>query len=1112
MTDPLAQRVEALFFAASQLDPAARGPFLAARAEEDPEAAAEVRAMLDLSEEELGRVFAEPAYDATAGESAGDQLGPYKLLEELGEGGFGTVWRAEQVRPVRRTVALKILKAGMDTKQVLARFEAERNALSLMNHPSIARVLDAGATAAGRPFFVMELVEGIPITDFCDQEELSIARRLELFVDVCTAVQHAHQKGLIHRDLKPGNILVTMLDGKPVPKVIDFGIAKATGQSLSEGTLFTQQGQLMGTPEYMSPEQAEMSGIGVDSTTDIYALGVLLYELLTGVLPFDAATLRSRGLAEIHRFLREEEPPKPSTRVSTLGPDTAAIGRRRRVDPRKLRSELSGDLDWICLRAMEKQRTRRYPSASELAADVRRHLEDEPVLAGPPSASYRAQKFVRRNRAAVVFAATVLALLVGGIAATTRGMVLAERAREAADEAREDALAAEKLAALQREEAERQRGVAVAERAEAELQTARAEESLTLADSEAARARAVTDFLLDTLGLADPDVTELPDMSMAAALDEASLRVGEAFREFPESEAEVRLVLGRAYFTLGRPDLAGPHLRRALSLHRSVLHSDLGPIRDVLRVLWQVANRLWQSDWQALARKAKDLNLELLGRTHPELSDGFRRLDAMAMNPFVPEAQVRAEWEELCAEARATVGPDDPSGAYLRMAMPGAPLVMGWRSSTTDAAEMIEDLLARSAAPPTNAALRLLTENALHFRIRAGDFAGARTLLADRKARLTAMLGPDHWYLSIYRYFEASCLVAEGRADEARVLFERCLDTLYASPAPDLWEALVVEQALAELHEAAGRADLAEPYRARLLERILDGEIDFVWPVPRGVLSPAYGELFDACDAFDAAVKRCLRSDEPPGECVSEVSKLAREILEARRRVVPGDDPVALVMAPQLSERGALLLGWPELAADGEALLREAHRDGGRGTGWIATRLRTAATLRGHLVSSGRDEEAAELANDEAFLLSELPSARTWAGLAEDAQNDLIWRLVRAPGLNAQACDQALELARELAESSPSSPAIANTLGAALYRAGRFDEAIQALERSAGTASGEERPAELGFLAMAHQRRGAAQAARENLARLRNAVERDGQDSVEARALLVEAEEVVSRD
>jgi len=463
--------------------------------------------------------YTPPDDDSTATafppDRAPERIGPYKILEKIGEGGMGVVYAAEQEAPFRRRVALKIIKPGMDSKQVLARFEAERQALALMDHPSVAKVFEAGETPRGLPYFAMEYVQGEPITTYCDRHRLSIRQRLDLLVQVCEGVQHAHQKGIIHRDLKPSNVLVALQGDNPVPKIIDFGVAKATAQRLTERTMFTELGVLIGTPEYMSPEQAEMTGLDVDTRTDVYALGVILYELLTGTLPFEPKDLRSLGFDEIRRRIREVDPPRPSTRISTLGERGTESARMRRTEPGKLASRLKGDLDWITSKAIEKDRTRRYGSPNDLAADIGRHLGHEPVLAGPPSALYRSRKFVRRHRFGVAAAATATLGLVG-------------------------------LAVLMTVQAAR-----ITREAEAKQR--------------------VSEFLTELFQVSDPDKGRGNSITARELLDSGAAKIRGKLTDDPRVQADLMMTMGTVYRSLGLYPQAEPLLKQALETRRQLL-------------------------------------------------------------------------------------------------------------------------------------------------------------------------------------------------------------------------------------------------------------------------------------------------------------------------------------------------------------------------------------------------------------------------------------------------------------------------------------------------------------------------------------------------------------
>ena len=546
-------------------------------------------------------------------EGPGAVIGKYRVVEIIGEGGFGTVYCAEQTLPVQRHVALKIIKLGMDTRQVVARFETERQALAMMNHPSIAKVYDAGVTSTGRPYFAMELVQGLPLNEFADREELSTEERLGLFRQLCLAVQHAHQKGILHRDLKPSNVLVVQVDGSPLVKVIDFGIAKAMETPVTNSSLATGEFQMVGTPEYMPPEQA--SGRDVDTRADVYALGVLLYELLTGTLPFRLEGTGVHDVGNLLRHIREVSPVKPSSRVSSLGERLPAVASSRRTPPTGLIRKLRGDLDWIVMRALEKDRECRYATATELAEDIAHHLAHEPVHAGPPSALYRARKFVRRHTMSVTFSAIVGVLILTTAVAMTiqAGRIGTERDRAN----REAAVAAE----------------------------------------EAETSRRVAEFLVGLFEMSDPNRARGETITAREILDRGAKQIQVELNDQPSVQATLMRTIGRVYTALGLYAEARPLLRRAMELDESVEADDVviaGTLMDMAQL------SMWLGEYEegeALSQRAIEIREQRFGPDHPEVAAGLNGLgNALQNQGRLDEARVIHERALAIREAADSTG------------------------------------------------------------------------------------------------------------------------------------------------------------------------------------------------------------------------------------------------------------------------------------------------------------------------------------------------------------------------------------------------------------------------------------------------------------------------
>ena len=696
---------------------------------------------------------------------ASRSFGPYRLLRLIGEGGMGEVWLADQTAPVRRQVAVKLVKAGMDTAQVVARFEAERQALALMDHPAIATVYDGGSTPEGRPYFAMEFVKGEPITTYCDRHKLTMRGRLELFAQACDGVQHAHQKGVIHRDLKPSNVLVAVQDDRPVPKIIDFGVAKATALQLTDRTLQTEFGAMVGTIEYMSPEQAEMGGLDIDTRTDVYALGVILYELLTGALPFESKELREAGLLEMRRTIREKEPPRPSTRITRLGDHSTAAATNRHTEPRRLASLLRGDLDWVTMRALEKDRTRRYQTVNALASEVRRYLNHEPVVAGPPSAVYRAKKFVRRHRFGVGAAATLVVLL------AAFGVTMAVQA---------------KRIALERDRANR----------------------------EAETARQVSSFLVGLFEVAKPSEAAANSVTAREILDKGAARIQSDLREQPAVQATLMSTMGEAYHSLGSYKKARALKDQALALERRVYGAQSLEAAGGLTSLAETLSRQAEhTEAEQAAREAVDIARSGPG-SEVALARALRELAwALYLQGSLDEAETAAR-EAHALYARLP----DPPEKELADCLSTIGGILFDKADLAGAASAYEETVAhrRRAFGPSHSRTVSASANLAAVWIAQGELAKAEAAYRDIVALDRQQLGPDHPSLGkslsnlgaiLYlqkKYYEAENYYRQALAIDRRAMGERHPDV--ATNLTNIGQALTMQKKYAEAEAVLAEA------------------------------------------------------------------------------------------------------------------------------------------------------------------------------------------------------------------------------------------------------------------------------------------------------------------
>jgi serine/threonine protein kinase len=923
--------------------------------------------------------------------------GKYTLLERVGEGGMGAVWRARQTEPVKRFVAVKLIKAGMDSRQVLSRFEAERQALALMDHPNIAKVHDGGLHEQ-RPFFVMELVKGVPITEYCDRCKLTPKQRLELFVPVCAAIQHAHQKGIIHRDIKPSNVLVALYDDRPMVKVIDFGVAKATGAALTEQTLDTGFGGVVGTPEYMSPEQATLGNLDIDTRSDVYALGVLLYELLTGSPPFSRKDLEKKGLPEMLRVVREEEPPWPSAKLSTAD-GLKALSANRGTEPKKLTSLLSNELDWIVMKALEKDRTRRYETANGFAADVNRYLAGEPVLAHPPSTAYRLRKFVRRHRPQVIAASLVLLALLAGIVGTTWGLIRAEESaaaeRQATREALTDrakALDAAKAEAAAKLEAEEKKtlaeNAAAAERAaklEAESQKQKAEEekAITLAVKfflqekllGQADVRTQANALLRagslaTRAKANPTIRELLDRA-AEELTEAKIEAN--FPRQPLVQADILQTVGNTYRGVGEFERALGYLQRALALRQATL----GPEHpDTLISMGDLAMAYHDAGKRNLALPLIEETFKLrkatLGLDHPDtlfsmnnLAEAYR--EAGKLDLALPLG------EETLQLQKAKLGPEHPHTLQSMNDLACGYLDAGKRDLALPLFEQTLKLRQATLGPEHPDTLRSMSNLAAAYRA-VGKRNLALPLFEETLKLRQAKLGPDHPDTLTSMHNLAVGYTDLGKFDLALPLLEETLKLRQAKLGPDHPDTLSTMNNLAEAYWWLKRLDQSIPLFEKALQlqekRLGRQHPDTLLTVAHlGVNYKDAGRLQEAMPLLEEAYRdakkypdlrfaggHLLLAYAKAGER-AKLANLVSEQLHEIRNALPKDSPQ---LAGQLAPIGLALLEQQQWA-EAEPLLRECLtiREKTQPDAW--TTFNTMSLLGGALLGQKKYAEAEPL-------------------------------------------------------------------------------------------------------------------------------------------------------